>query len=64
MTNLKKYREAAGLSQSQLAEKSGVNFRMIQYYEQRAKDINKAEGLRLHQLAQALGCTMENLLEL
>lgn len=62
--NLKRIREAAGLSQGKLAEKSGVNVRTLQYYEQGAKDINACGGLRLYMLAQALDCTVEELLEL
>lgn len=63
MKNLKRLRTEAGLSQSKLAEASGVNVRMIQHYEQGEKDINRAEGMRLYKLAQALGCTIEDLLE-
>lgn len=64
MTNLKRIREATGLSQAKLAEVSGVNKRMIQYYEQGVKDINAAAALTLYRLAQALGCTVEDLLEI
>lgn len=63
MTNLKRIREASGLSQSKLAEASGVNVRMIQYYEQGVKDINSAAALTVNKLAQALDCTVEDLLE-
>lgn len=61
---LKEYRTKSGMSQSQLAEASGVNVRMIQYYEQGVKDINKASGGTLYKLSRALGCKMEDLLEL
>lgn len=54
---------AAGLSQSQLAKASGVGVRSIQLYEQRQKDINKAQGIALYRLSRALRCTMEQLLE-
>lgn len=60
---LKLYRAKAGLSQSKLAELSGVNVRMIQYYEQGAKDINKAQADTILALAKALNCKMESLLE-
>ena len=63
MTNLKRIREARGLSQAKLAEISGVNVRMIQYYEQGVKDINAAAALTVYKLAQALECTVEDLLE-
>lgn len=62
-TNLRRLREAAGLSQSQLAEKAGVGLRSVQMYEQRQKDINKAQGMALYRLSRALRCSMEQLLE-
>ena len=64
MSNLKTIREHVGISQAALAEKSEVSIRMISFYEQGAKDINKAAGITLYRLAQALGCTVEDLLEL
>lgn len=64
MLNLKKLRNKSGLSQSQLAEKSGVNVRMIQHYEQGQKPINNAEAMTVYKLAQALDCTVEDLLEI
>ena len=63
MSNLKKIRETSGLSQGKLAEASGVNVRMIQHYEQGVKDINSAAALTVSKLAQALDCTVEDLLE-
>ena len=64
MSNLKNVREASGLSQKKLADSSGVSPRMIQYYEQGVKDINKAQGITLYKIAQALNCKIEDLLEL
>lgn len=61
---LQEIRKAAGLSQKELAERSGVTLRMIQQYEQRAKDINKASASNLFALARALGCKAEDLMEL
>lgn len=61
--NLKKLRDKRGYSQSKLAELSGVNIRMIQYYEQGARDIGTAQADTLYKLAQALECSMEELLE-
>lgn len=60
---LKTLREDAGLSQSQLAEKSGVAIKSIQKYEQRERDINKAQGVIIKSLAGALECTMEDILD-
>ena len=62
-TKLQTVRKAIGLSQKELSEKSGVTLRMIQQYEQRAKDINKATASNLFALARALGCKAEDLLE-
>ncbi|MDE7438967.1 MAG: helix-turn-helix domain-containing protein [Clostridia bacterium] len=62
-TKLKRIRTTKGYSQKQLAELSGVSLRSIQMYEQRNKDINKAQSDSLFRLAKALGCTMEDLLE-
>ena len=62
-TNLKRIRSARGLSQSQLAKKSGVSLRSIQMYEQRNKDINKGQAAALRSIAKTLGCSIENLLE-
>ena len=63
MSNLKETRKAKGFSQKQLSEASGVNLRILQYYEQGYKDINKAEAFTLYKLARALECTIEDLLE-
>lgn len=60
---LQTVRKAIGLSQKELSEKSGVSLRMIQQYEQRAKDINKATASNLFALAQTLGCKAEDFLE-
>ena len=62
-TNLKRIRTAYGCSQRELAEMSGVSLRSIQMYEQRNKDINKAQSESLYRLSKVLGCTMEDLLE-
>ena len=62
-TNLKRIRTAYGCSQRALAEMSGVSLRCIQMYEQRNKDINKAQSDSLYRLAKVLGCAMEDLLE-
>ena len=62
-TNLKKYRLAAGLSQSELAEVSGVPVRTIQQYEQRVKNINAAKAESVIALSKALECPVEMLME-
>ena len=62
-TNLKRFRLAYGCSQSELARLSGVSLRSIQMYEQRNKDINKAQVTSLGMLARVLGCRIEDLIE-
>ena len=59
---LKDKRNETGLSQAKLAEKSGVNKRMIEYYEQGSKDINGAHLSTLVDLAVTLECPIAELL--
>lgn len=63
-TRLRRRRDAAGLSQTELARASGVSLRAIQQYEQRKKDINHARAISVLHLARSLGCRIEDLLEL
>ena len=62
-TRLRKIRQARGYTQKELSEASGVKLRMIQLYEQRENDINKARAGTLYDLSRALGCDMEDLME-
>lgn len=62
-TRLYEYRKRAGYSQRKLADFSGISVRMIQNYEQRSKDINKAQVDTLWKLSDTLGCGIEDLLE-
>lgn len=63
-TNLKSIRNHAGLSQSELAKLSGVNIRQIQLFEQGQRDINKTQVMNAAKIAKALGCKIEELLEI
>ena len=47
----------------ELAQQAGVSVRTIQQYEQRRKDINKAQTETLLKIARALVCTVEDLVE-
>ncbi len=62
-TALARIRSIIHISQTELAERSGVNVRVIQSYEQGLRDINKAQADILYRLAHTLGCSMEDLLE-
>lgn len=62
-TNLKLRRRQAGLSQKALSELSGVPLRTIQQYEQRQKNINKAQAEYLIMLSHVLCCEVEDIIE-
>lgn len=62
-TNLKTMRLNANLTQRELAKLSGVPMRTIQQYEQRKKDINKAQADTLEKMACALSCAITDLME-
>lgn len=62
-SKLQKYRLLQGYTQKELAEQTGVALRMIQQYEQGAKDIKKASAITVYALANRLHCSMEDLLE-
>ena len=61
-TNLTLVRQEKGMSREQLAEKSGVNIRAIENYEQNRTNINGAAVSRVRDLAQALGVPIERIL--
>lgn len=63
-TNLKRIRTAYGITQAELAKMADVSLRSIQMYEQRNKDINKANAETIYRIARVLGCSMEDLLEI
>ena len=64
MTNLKRIRTDSGITQAALSERSGVSLRTLQDYEQGRKSINGAAALTVLRIAQELGVTVEDLLEL
>jgi DNA-binding XRE family transcriptional regulator len=62
-TNLKRLRKKKGYSQKELSLKSNVSLRSIQMYEQKNKNINKANAETIYSLSLCLDCKMEDLLE-
>lgn len=62
--NLKTIRMNAGLSQSELAELSGIPVRTIQQYEQNQKNINAAKVETVVKLAKTLNTSVERLIEI
>jgi transcriptional regulator with XRE-family HTH domain len=61
---LTEIRKKRGLTQAELAEASNVSYRTIQEYEQGRSDLNKASVITVCQIAKALNCTVEDLIEL
>ena len=62
-SNLQRIRKASGLTQKKLAARTGASLRMVQLYEQRKRDINKAQAAVVSRFARVLGCMVEDLLE-
>ena len=60
---LKEMRRSRGLSQAQLAEKSGVNVRTIQHYEQGSKVFDHARIDTIVKTCIALNCKLEEIIE-
>lgn len=64
MSKLQELRKAQGLSQNELAIKSGINKRLIQAYEQMKDRSLDGAGLdKLIPLALALNCKISDILE-
>ena len=61
-TNLKRMRQAAGLTQKELAEKAEINLRTYQDYEQGKTNINTAKAEKVLQISKVLKCKMEDIL--
>lgn len=63
VSKLQRQRKRCGCSQRELAEKSGVNLRTLQQYEQKTKDLGKASVQTVKSLANVLGCPVDEILE-
>lgn len=64
ISRLQARRKAMGLSQSELANYSGVNLRTLQDYEIKRKNINNASISILLKLSNALKCKVTDIIEL
>ena len=62
VTALRRYREMRGLSQKELSIKADVPIRQIQLFEQRQRDITKAQAITVYKLSKALGCDVRELI--
>lgn len=63
ISNLKLLRIQKGLKQSDLASLSGIPVKCIGNYEQKRRDINKAQACIVYKLAKALNCSIEDILD-
>lgn len=59
---LKEIRKSRNMSQSELANMCGINYRTLQDYEQGHKKLMSANGDILMRLSTVLGCTIPELL--
>ena len=62
-SSLQYYRHLKRLSQSELAEQAGVNFRTLQEYEQGRRKLGVAQAATLARLASALDVDVSDLLK-
>lgn len=60
---LKQLRQAAGLSQSQFAEKAEMSVRTLQHYEQGSKDFNNARIDTIMKACIVLNCRLEDIID-
>lgn len=63
MNKLKSKRLEAGLSQSQLAEKTNINVRVLQHYEQGSKNFDHARIDKILNVCLALDCKFDDIIE-
>ena len=59
---LKQNREKANMSQTELANKTGISLRTIQSYEQGQKNLNGAKLVTLLKFCNALDCTLDSII--
>ena len=61
-TALELARREVGMTRKKLSELSGVNIRAIEMYEQRRTNINDASAARVRDMANAIGCPIEKIM--
>ena len=64
MSTLKEMRKLCGMTQRELAEKSGVNIRQVQKYESGEYSIENMTSKTASCIAESLGITIEELINL
>ncbi|MBE7063963.1 MAG: helix-turn-helix transcriptional regulator [Ruminococcaceae bacterium] len=61
-TPLEAARREVGMTRKRLAEISGVSIRAIEMYEQGRTNINDASASRVRDMAKAIGCPIEKIM--
>lgn len=64
MATLKELRTLCGMTQRELAEKSGVNIRVVQKYESGKCSINNMTAKTADAISHALGCSIDELVKM
>lgn len=64
MATLKELRTLCGMTQKELAEKSGVNIRQIQKYESGEYSLNNMTAKTADAISHALGCSIDDLVNM
>lgn len=64
MANLKDIRNLCGMTQRELAEKSGVNIRQIQKYESGEYSLENMTTKTADGISRALGCSIDELVKM
>mgnify|MGYP003380620116 CR=1 FL=1 len=62
LSSVKRLRKALGITQRELAEKTGINLRQIQKYESGEYDTGNMTLKNAIAFAEALGCNVKDLL--
>lgn len=63
MTGLQNIRIQRGMTQAELADRSRINLRSLQYYEQGRKDIEHIRLDKLLRLCLVLNCKLSQIVE-
>lgn len=64
MANLKELRALCGMTQRELAERSGINVRRIQKYESGEYALNNMTAKTADAISHALGCSIDDLVNM
>lgn len=62
-TALEYRRQDKRYTRRELSIRSGISVRMIEQYEQGIRDLSKAQAITVYKLAEALNCTVEDLIK-